>query len=77
MNCCRAIFEIENNHIAFDPSATFQLRFENGIEAWSVPAGGWEFEVIGTKGCIRSINNGDDIKLRKAGEPGGQTPGMG
>ncbi|MCY3681915.1 MAG: Gfo/Idh/MocA family oxidoreductase [Gemmatimonadetes bacterium] len=68
-------FAIENNHIAFDPSATFQLRFENGIEACSVPAGGWEFEVMGTKGCIRSINNGDGIKLRKVGSLVGKRQG--
>ncbi|MCZ6635234.1 MAG: Gfo/Idh/MocA family oxidoreductase [bacterium] len=66
---------IENNHIGSDPRATYQLRFENGIEAWSVPAAGWEFEVLGTEGCVRSINNGEGIQLRKAGAMVGKRQG--
>ena len=31
--------------------------------------------MIGTKGCIRSINNGDGIKLRKAGDMVGKRQG--
>jgi predicted dehydrogenase len=52
--------------IAADPRATYQLRFENGIEAWSVPAAGWEFEVLGSEGAVRSLNNGAGIQLRRA-----------
>ena len=66
---------IENDHLAFDPKATYQLRFEKGVEAWSIPAAGWEFEIIGTTGCIRSINNGDGIQLRKAGAMVGKRQG--
>ena len=58
---------IENNHIAFDPRATYQLAFENGIYAASIPAGPWEFEVVGTEGSIRSLNNGQAIQLRMLG----------
>lgn len=61
-------YRIEHNHIPFDPVATYQLRFENGVEAWSVPAGYWEFEVVGTTGTARSLNNGDGMSsLRKKG----------
>lgn len=56
---------IAHNHIPFDPVATYQLRFENGVEAWSIPAAGWEFEVIGTDGTIRSLNNGAGVSLRR------------
>ena len=52
-------------HIAFDPRATYQLRFENDIEAWTVPGGYWEFEVLGSEGSIRSLNNGAGAVLRK------------
>ena len=68
-------FVIEDNHIGFDPRSTYQLRFENGVEAWSVPVAGWEFEVLGTEGSIRSINNGDGILLRKVGGMVGKRQG--
>ncbi|HAA76715.1 TPA: hypothetical protein DCE37_16515 [Candidatus Latescibacteria bacterium] len=63
---------IENDHIASDPRATYQLMFENGIYAVSIPMGQWEFEVLGTEGSIRSQNNGQAVLLRKPGEPIGK-----
>ena len=48
-----------------DPGATYQLRFANGVEAWSVGCGDWEFEVIGDQGSARSCNNGAAASLRR------------
>ena len=50
-----------------DPLANFQIRFESGVEGWSVPAFGWEMEaeVIGSEGSIRALNNGAGVMLRK------------
>ena len=59
---------VDGRHIAADPRATYQLRFAGGIEAWSVPVAGWEFEVLGTEGAVRSLNNGGGIQLRRATE---------
>ena len=59
--------QIEHNHLSEDPNATYQLEFENGLGAWSVPAAGWEFEVLGTEGTIRSFNNGASVSLRQPG----------
>ena len=59
--------KIEGNHLAEDPPATYQLAMANGVEAWSVPAAGWEFEVLGTEGAIRSLNNGAGAALRQKG----------
>ena len=53
-------------HIDHDPGATYQLRFAGNIEAYTVPAGHWEFEVLGSEGCIRLLNNGAAAVLRKA-----------
>lgn len=57
-------YVVENNHIPYDPIATYQLAFENGIQAWSIPAAGWEFEIVGTEGVVRSLNNGGGMSLR-------------
>jgi len=58
-------------HIDADPRATYQLRFANGVEAWTVPAAYWEFEVVGTEGSIRSLNNGAGAVLRLPGDQAG------
>ncbi len=61
---------VAGNHVPSDPDATFHLRFAGGVEAWSVPAGNWEFEVLGSAGAIRSENNGAGITLRTAAGAG-------
>ena len=64
--------QVEDNHISADPQATYQLRFANGVEAWSIPAGYWEFEVIGSEGTIRSQDNGARVSLRQPGAQQGR-----
>lgn len=63
--------EIVNNRVDKDPNTTYRMLFENGVEAWTVPAGHWEFEVLGTEGTIRSHNNGVSCSLRRLGDPVG------
>lgn len=66
---------VTGNHLPSDPDATFQIRFADRVEAWSVPAGNWEFEVLGSAGAIRSHNNGAGATLRiPAG--GGRRPDL-
>ncbi len=48
-----------------DPNASYQLQFDNGVEASSVPAGEFEFEVIGDNGTVRSFNNDAVNNLRQ------------
>jgi predicted dehydrogenase len=62
---------IVNNRLESDPNATFRLVFENQVEAWTIPAGHWEFEVLGKEGTIRSFNNGVSSSLRRLSEPVG------
>ena len=57
--------QIENNRLNQDPSAIYQIEFEGGVEAWTINAGNWDFEVWGTGGCIRSMNNGTGWTMRK------------
>jgi predicted dehydrogenase len=57
--------QISNNRLDNDPSAIYHIEFEGGVEAWTVPAGMWDFEVWGTNGCIRGMNNGIDWSIRK------------
>ena len=65
-------FKIAGNHIAADPLATYQLRFANGVEAWTIPGGYWEFEIIGSEGSIRSLDNGSKVSLRQPGSQQGR-----
>ncbi|MEZ4732875.1 MAG: hypothetical protein R3E79_37720 [Caldilineaceae bacterium] len=51
---------IENNRLDKDPNGIFQVLFANGVEATSVPAGGWEFEVLGTR-AVFAFSNGDGL----------------
>lgn len=48
-----------------DPNALYQATFATGVEAASVPAGGWEFEILGTQGSLRVLNNGQGVTLRQ------------
>lgn len=57
--------QIENNRLDKDPAAIYQIEFDGGVEAWTVPAGMWDFEVWGTDGCIKAMNNGIDWTMRK------------
>ena len=63
---------IKDNRLDKDPSAIYQVLFAGGVEAWTVPAGHWEFEVVGTDGLIRSRNNGIGWELRKVGPEAGK-----
>ncbi len=56
---------IPDNRLDEDPYGIFQLTFANGVTAASVPAGNWEFEVLGDRGSIRMFDNGTGLQLRK------------
>ena len=56
---------IPDNRLDDDPYGIFQLTFVNGVAAASVPAGNWEFEVMGDGGSVRVFDNGNDLQLRK------------
>ena len=61
-------YVIESGHIPFDPRATYELRFDGDVRAWSLPAAYWEFEVLGTEGAVRSTANGTGARLRVAAD---------
>ncbi|MBV7338252.1 Gfo/Idh/MocA family oxidoreductase [Chloroflexi bacterium TSY] len=63
---------LESNRLDQDPDGIYQVVFENGVEGTSVHAGGWEFEVIGTAGSVRVLNNGESVQLRKARDSRGR-----
>lgn len=63
---------VEDNRLDKDPNGIFYLTFENGVEATSVPGGFWEFEVLGTRGSVRVLNNGERVQLRQVVEGGRQ-----
>ncbi|MCB0185996.1 MAG: Gfo/Idh/MocA family oxidoreductase, partial [Caldilineaceae bacterium] len=63
---------IPENRLDKDPNGIFQARFANGVEATSVPAGGWEFEVLGSRGIVRVMENGTRVTLRQAQDARGR-----
>ncbi len=61
----------EGQRLKIDPSITSgYVRFRNGVHAYLVAAGGYEFEVSGTKGKLRTLSNGIDYTWRTADEYG-------
>ncbi len=64
---------IHDNRFDKDPQAVYQLQFAGGIEAWSLPVGHWDFEVWGTKGMIKGLNNGMDWMERQSTAAGRHT----
>ena len=62
---------IEDNWLGHDPRAVYDIEYENGLTSSSVPfQGKWEFEVMGTEGSIRSLNDGQEVLLRRKGGRG-------
>ena len=67
--------KIEDNRLDEDPKAVFQIVFANGVEAYSVPGGPVETEVVGTENAIRALNTlvGSEAAVhRRASDDGGK-----
>jgi predicted dehydrogenase len=62
--------EDDENRLLRDPAISMGfVRFEDGTRGYLTQAGGYEFEVDGEAGKIRTINNGQTATLRQeAGE---------
>ena len=56
--------DLINNRLEEDPQASYQILFANNIQAWNIRANLSEYEIIGTNGSIRAINDGRFISLR-------------
>lgn len=57
--------KFENNRLDKDPNGIYQVVFDNGVEGTSIAAGPWEFEVMGTLGSVRVLNNGGGLRMRR------------
>ena len=59
----------EKNRLNVDPAiAGGYVRFSNGVHGYNTAGTGPEFEVCGTKGKMRTLNNGMTCQFRKAVE---------
>jgi predicted dehydrogenase len=56
---------IENNRLDRDPAAVYHIAFAGDLETYTIPAGHWDFEVFGSEGAVKGMNNGIDWNLRK------------
>lgn len=62
--------EWDGNRLKTDPGiANGYVRFKNGIHAYIVAGSGYEFEVSGNKGKLRTLNNGVVCQWRRVEEP--------
>lgn len=61
--------EFVNNRLDHDPSALYRIEFENGAQAWHVPHGNYDVDIIGSEGMISAMNNGMDFVLRRPEQP--------
>jgi len=58
--------DVAGDRIAHDPAVTMgYVRFEDGTRGYLTCASGWEFEVDGEDGKIRTENNGHGATLRR------------
>jgi predicted dehydrogenase len=61
----------ERDRLTVDPPIeTGTIRFADGVTGSFVPAGGYEFEVSGTEGKLRTLSNGANYTWRRVGEHG-------
>lgn len=57
--------KFEKGRLEDDPNAVYHLEFDGDLEAYTIPAGHWDFEIYGSEGSIKGSNNGIDWKLTK------------
>ncbi|MBI2505197.1 MAG: Gfo/Idh/MocA family oxidoreductase [Candidatus Latescibacteria bacterium] len=70
-NAVTAESDWEGQRLKIDPRITSgYVCFKNGVHAYLVAAGGYEFEVSGAKGKLRTLSNGVDYTWRMADEYG-------
>lgn len=62
------------NRLDHDPEAVYQLEFANGAQAYSVPAGNYDVQIIGSEGMLEAMNNGMDFVLRRPEKSAGKWP---
>jgi len=68
--------KIVGNRIESDPLATYQLQFENGVQASTVPGGQFEFEIIGKEGSVRLMKDASRAVMRTRTAPDEGPPQM-
>lgn len=56
----------QGNRLMIDPGIPLgYVKFKNGVHAYQIAASGYEFEVSGNKGKLRTLNNGGSHQMRK------------
>ncbi len=61
--------QIVAGRLDHDPGAVYQIEFENGTQAWQVPFGSYDVEIVGSAGMITTMNNGMDMSWRRPQDP--------
>jgi predicted dehydrogenase len=61
--------KVTNNRLDHDPPAVYQIELEDGTDAWNVPHGNHDVDIIGTEGMVSIMNNGMDFAWRQPEDP--------
>jgi predicted dehydrogenase len=65
--------DFADNHVEVDPSVdSAYVRFSGGIHGYLLATLGYEWEVTGTTGKLRMLNDGQSLELRQHGGAGKQ-----
>ncbi len=61
----------DGDRVTKDPAiSNGYMKFKNGVHAYLVGSPGWEFEIGGSEGKLRTLSNGMGYSLRKKDEHG-------
>ena len=63
---------LTDNRLDKDPNGIYHMNTATEVQLYTVAAGSWEFEVLGTRGSIRVLNNGGGLHLRSATDERGR-----
>jgi len=66
--------EFVDNRLDHDAPAVYRIEFDNGAQAWQVPYGNYDIDIVGAEGAICCMNNGMDFVLRRPEKPSKKWP---
>lgn len=68
-NCEFTEADLDGNRLQVDPTLQMgHVEFENGVHGYVTRGRGYEFQISGEDGDVRTLNNGLDVQFRQTGD---------